>query len=348
MLSAAHRSLFAIDHCLNQHRTEEINVDLDTDNAICVDISDALSERDKVKYTVHTKTRLPGMRPETSVVREHEEFLWLHSVLDENESYAGFIVPPAPPHPDFESSREKLQKLGEGEATMTKEEFLKMKQELEQDYLAQFKKTVAMHEVFLQRIAAHAVFRQDTNFRIFLQYEDELTRRSPNPRNAYIFDDGRCSVRRLVRDGLSNFFLDFITCPRCGSKMRITQRHSKYKGEPRSYWTYRCLGCQSYRSLTSAQNQAPSYGLPKIVLYNSRNEWKQEQKPLTLKRAAPEEAPPQEQPAAPQESGFVIYIPRALTPEEIKIVRLAFFKILTNQYDEERDLPALRQLRGSG
>ncbi|KAK6012204.1 hypothetical protein OSTOST_22651, partial [Ostertagia ostertagi] len=72
------------------------------------------------------------MRAETSVVREHEEFLWLHSVLDENESYAGFIVPPAPPRPDFDSSREKLQKLGEGEATMTKEEFLKMKQELEQ------------------------------------------------------------------------------------------------------------------------------------------------------------------------------------------------------------------------
>ncbi|KAK6045432.1 hypothetical protein COOONC_17065 [Cooperia oncophora] len=115
-----------------QHRTEEINVDLDSDNAIMVDISDALSERDKVKYTVHTKTRLQGMRAETSVVREHEEFLWLHSVLDENESYAGFIVPPAPPRPDFDSSREKLQKLGEGEATMTKEEFLKMKQELEQ------------------------------------------------------------------------------------------------------------------------------------------------------------------------------------------------------------------------
>ncbi|VDL72387.1 unnamed protein product [Nippostrongylus brasiliensis] len=162
------------------HRTEEINVDLDSDNAIMVDISDALSEKDKVKYTVHTKTRLPGMRAETSVVREHEEFLWLHSVLDENESYAGFIVPPAPPRPDFDSSREKLQKLGEGEATMTKEEFTKMKQELEQDYLAQFKKTVAMHEVFLQRIAAHPVFRQDSNFRIFLQYEDDLSVRGKN------------------------------------------------------------------------------------------------------------------------------------------------------------------------
>lgn len=42
-----------------------------------------------------------------------------------------FKIPPAPPRPDFDSSREKLQKLGEGEGTMTKEEFLKMKKELE-------------------------------------------------------------------------------------------------------------------------------------------------------------------------------------------------------------------------
>lgn len=40
-------------------------------------------------------------------------------------------IPPAPPRPDFDSSREKLQKLGEGEGTMTKEEFMKMKKELE-------------------------------------------------------------------------------------------------------------------------------------------------------------------------------------------------------------------------
>ncbi len=40
-------------------------------------------------------------------------------------------IPPAPPRPDFDASREKLQRLGEGEGTMTKEEFTKMKQELE-------------------------------------------------------------------------------------------------------------------------------------------------------------------------------------------------------------------------
>lgn len=35
-----------------------VNVDLQTDATLQVDISDALSERDKVKFTVHTKVRL--------------------------------------------------------------------------------------------------------------------------------------------------------------------------------------------------------------------------------------------------------------------------------------------------
>ena len=34
-----------------------VNVDLQTDATLQVDISDALSERDKVKFTVHTKVR---------------------------------------------------------------------------------------------------------------------------------------------------------------------------------------------------------------------------------------------------------------------------------------------------
>jgi len=33
----------------------ESEVDLETDSSLLVDISDALSEQDKVKYTVHTK-----------------------------------------------------------------------------------------------------------------------------------------------------------------------------------------------------------------------------------------------------------------------------------------------------
>lgn len=146
-----------------------------------MDISDALSEKDKVKFTVHSKTNLQSFsRNEFSVVRQHEEFIWLHTVLVENEDYSGFIIPPAPPRPDFDASREKLQKLGEGEGTMTKEEFDKMKQELEAEYLATFKKTVAMHEVFLQRLANHPRFRLDSNFRIFLEYDSDLSVRGKN------------------------------------------------------------------------------------------------------------------------------------------------------------------------
>lgn len=140
-----------------------------------VDISDALSERDRVRFTVHTRTKLAQFTKQVmSVVRQHEEFIWLHDCLEDNDQYAGYIIPPAPPRPDFEASREKLQRLGDGEANLTKEEFAKMKQELEAEYLAIFKKTVAMHEIFLQRLAAHEKFREDNNFKIFLEYENEL------------------------------------------------------------------------------------------------------------------------------------------------------------------------------
>lgn len=42
------------------------------------------------------------------------------------------------------------------------------------EYLAIFKKTVAMHEIFLCRLAAHPVFKNDPNFRIFLEYEQDV------------------------------------------------------------------------------------------------------------------------------------------------------------------------------
>ncbi|CAI9724039.1 sorting nexin-6-like isoform X1 [Octopus vulgaris] len=165
----------------DQNKSRSETVDLSTDSSLVVDISDALSERDKVKFTVHTKTTLPQFQePEFSVVRQHEEFIWLHDRYVENEEYAGIVIPPAPPRPDFDASREKLQRLGEGEGNMTKEEFTKMKQELEAEYLATFKKTVAMHEVFLQRLAAHPTLRGDVNFQVFLEYSQDLSVRGKN------------------------------------------------------------------------------------------------------------------------------------------------------------------------
>ena len=176
----------------------DVDLNGDSNTPLQVDISDALSEKDKVKFTVHTRlvtralllrddadrcrTGLPNFqKSEFSVIRLHEDFIWLHDVIQENSEYAGFIIPPKPPTPDFEASREKLQKLGEAESgQLTKEEFNKMKQELEAEYLATFKKTVAQHEVFLQRIATHPSLKNDRNFHVFLEYEQELNVRSKN------------------------------------------------------------------------------------------------------------------------------------------------------------------------
>ncbi|GCC18598.1 hypothetical protein chiPu_0020839 [Chiloscyllium punctatum] len=121
------------------YKSRTMSVDLQTDSSLQVEISDAVSERDKVKFTVHTKTNLTHFKqPEFSVVRQHEEFIWLHDAYLENEDYAGII------------------------------------------YLAIFKKTVAMHEVFLQRLAAHPQLRGDHNFYVFLEYDQELSVRGKN------------------------------------------------------------------------------------------------------------------------------------------------------------------------
>jgi len=157
-----------------------VSVDL-TDNSLAVDISDALSEKDKVKFTVHTKTTMKEFKSnDFSVVRQHEEFVWLHDSYIEDERYAGLLIPPPPLRPDFDASREKLARLSEGEGSMTKEEFTRMKLELEAEYLAIFKKTVAMHEVFLCRLAQHPQLKTNQNFRVFLEYEKELNVRGKN------------------------------------------------------------------------------------------------------------------------------------------------------------------------
>lgn len=37
-----------------------------------------------------------------------------------------------------------------------------------------------MHEAFLTRLASHPVFRNDHNFRVFLEYDQDLAVRSKN------------------------------------------------------------------------------------------------------------------------------------------------------------------------
>lgn len=170
----------------DKEKVRSVSVDLNHDASLLIDIPDALCERDKVKFTVHTKTTLSSFqKPEFSVPRQHEDFIWLHDTMVETEDYAGLIIPPAPPKPDFEGPREKMHKLGEGESSMTKEEYAKMKQELEAEYLAVFKKTVQVHEVFLQRLSSHPVFSKDRNFQIFLEYDQDLTVRRKNAKEMF-------------------------------------------------------------------------------------------------------------------------------------------------------------------
>ncbi|KAL1402166.1 hypothetical protein pipiens_001888 [Culex pipiens pipiens] len=49
-----------------------------------------------------------------------------------------------------------------------------MKEELEAEYLATFKKTVAMHEVFLTQMTTHPVFRNDSHLKVFLEFDQDL------------------------------------------------------------------------------------------------------------------------------------------------------------------------------
>ncbi|XP_038072749.1 sorting nexin-6-like [Patiria miniata] len=75
-----------------QSKGRSDTVDLNLDTSLVVDISDALSEKEKVKFTVHTKTTLPSFSDsEFSVQREHEEFVWLHTMYVENEDYGGIV-----------------------------------------------------------------------------------------------------------------------------------------------------------------------------------------------------------------------------------------------------------------
>jgi sorting nexin-5/6/32 len=152
-------------------------VDLTVSDALKVSITDALNEQDVVKYTVKTKTTLDKFqKKELEVIRQHEEFLWLHSQYMSSGKYDGLLIPPAPPKPDFSLSHGKLAKLqAEGQAGMPHEEMQKLKQEIQSEYLAAFQKTVAMHEVFLIRLALHPTMRDDTNLQMFLEFSGNVT-----------------------------------------------------------------------------------------------------------------------------------------------------------------------------
>lgn len=62
-----------------------------------------------------------------------------------------------------------------------------------------FKKTVSMHEVFLQRLAAHPVLRSDSNFRIFLEYKDDVKRNFFQKKCLFFIHLVKCSWKKCYR-----------------------------------------------------------------------------------------------------------------------------------------------------
>lgn len=156
------------------------DVDL-SDQSLIVEISDALSEKDKVKFTIHTKTTLSNFKSsDFTVVRDHDEFIWLHDTFATNDKIIGVLIPPPPPSPDFEEPCYKLQRLSENEAAYTKEEKQRLKAEIETEYLALFKRTVSLHEAFLRRLSNHPKLRNDHNFHVFLEFDKDLELRNKN------------------------------------------------------------------------------------------------------------------------------------------------------------------------
>lgn len=151
------------------------SVDLGGDESLRVNIADALNEQDVVKFTIHTKTTLERFKKrEMQVQRQHEEFVWLHDRFVEAEEYAGLLIPPCPPKPDFSQSHGKLAKLQGDDSTLPEGQVEKLKQEIQSEYLAAFQKTVATHEVFLLRLVSHNILREDENLKVFLEYEKPI------------------------------------------------------------------------------------------------------------------------------------------------------------------------------
>ena len=70
--------------------------------------------------------------------------------MSDNENYAGFIIPPIPVKADISETRIKFARLDELEGTMNREEFERLKEQVTEEYLAIFKKTVSDHEVHFQ------------------------------------------------------------------------------------------------------------------------------------------------------------------------------------------------------
>lgn len=77
------------------------------------------------------------------------------------------------------------------------------------EYLATFKKTVAMHEVFLSRLASHPVFRNDQHLKVFLEYDLDLCAK---PRKKMDLFGGIVCYDQSQKDESKSYNLIYFRC----------------------------------------------------------------------------------------------------------------------------------------
>jgi len=143
--------------------------------AILVKIVEAISERLEVKYSIRTTTKSEQFQGSTfTVMRTHGEFEWLFSSLAENPKYWGFIIPGKPEKSDMGEIRARFGQLAEFKEMNSHDEFVREKDEVTAEYLAEFKRTVVRHELFLKRIVEHPALSADGDLQLFLTFPGQL------------------------------------------------------------------------------------------------------------------------------------------------------------------------------
>ena len=61
---------------------------------IKIEISDAISEKDLVKFTINVTSKVAAFTGDFKVIRSYNDFVWLHTSLSENDLYQGLLIPP--------------------------------------------------------------------------------------------------------------------------------------------------------------------------------------------------------------------------------------------------------------
>lgn len=108
---------------------------------------------------------------------------------------------------------------------------------LYREYLATFKKTVAMHEVFLQRLASHPTLRNDHHYQVFLEFDGDVRDSGKNSNTGIvIYVHSWVSALRTLERNLAPFSRDSPRALMRGLSWRVIRMWTHGLKERRSFW----------------------------------------------------------------------------------------------------------------